>query len=155
MPRGQKAKARTMLPKVCAYCGATANLTIDHKIARALGGSNRLSNLQTLCGKCNSVKAQEEGRLLSAIHRLHFARLAEARHGAKYDYALAIHPERECNIKIICPTHGVFACTPAQHLAGAGCPRCEAAARKADRQQRHLKHLAWQRRQAAARAPLP
>lgn len=45
-----------------------------------------------------------------------------------------------------CPTHGIFARTAAQHLAGAGCPQCEAAARKAARQRRHLKLLAWHQR---------
>jgi hypothetical protein len=146
MNSGQKAKARAKLPQICAHCDATTNLTIDHKLARALGGDNQLANLQTLCVKCNRAKARQEAYLISAPHRLHFEQLAQLAHGSKYSYTLAIHPERLSNIKIICPAHGIFACTPTQHLAGAGCPQCEAAVRKAARQWRHLNHLAWQKR---------
>ena len=32
------------------------NMTIDHIIARAKGGTNDPDNLQLLCGKCNSDK---------------------------------------------------------------------------------------------------
>ncbi|MYK95920.1 hypothetical protein F4009_18300 [Candidatus Poribacteria bacterium] len=32
------------------------NLTVDHIIARKVGGTDHLSNLQLLCGHCNSVK---------------------------------------------------------------------------------------------------
>lgn len=32
------------------------NLTVDHIIARSVGGTDHLSNLQLLCGYCNSVK---------------------------------------------------------------------------------------------------
>ena len=43
----------------CLGCGKTdleAKLTIDHIEPLAQGGSNDLSNLQTLCGSCNSSK---------------------------------------------------------------------------------------------------
>jgi 5-methylcytosine-specific restriction endonuclease McrA len=43
----------------CQSCGQThgeADLTIDHIIALAAGGSNDLSNLQTLCCRCNQQK---------------------------------------------------------------------------------------------------
>lgn len=43
----------------CQSCGKTkseTNLTIDHIIPLALGGSNDISNLQTLCLSCNSKK---------------------------------------------------------------------------------------------------
>ena len=45
----------------CVYCGATekssgAKLHLDHLTARALGGTNALTNLVTACGSCNSRK---------------------------------------------------------------------------------------------------
>lgn len=40
----------------CVYCGATEDLTIDHLVSRALGGTNQLDNLQTLCRTCNEAK---------------------------------------------------------------------------------------------------
>jgi 5-methylcytosine-specific restriction endonuclease McrA len=47
----------------CVACGSSENLTVDHILARALGGSDALWNLQTLCGPCNTAKAVDEGRL--------------------------------------------------------------------------------------------
>lgn len=43
----------------CKGCGKTENeaqLTIDHIIPLAKGGSNDISNLQTLCFQCNRKK---------------------------------------------------------------------------------------------------
>lgn len=42
--------------KVCARCGATDDLTIDHIIPIIKGGSDEVTNLQVLCRKCNSSK---------------------------------------------------------------------------------------------------
>ena len=41
---------------ICAHCGVTENLTIDHIIPLAKGGTNDLDNLQPLCKSCNSSK---------------------------------------------------------------------------------------------------
>lgn len=40
----------------CQRCGSHRDLTIDHKIARANGGTDEPGNLQTLCMMCNSRK---------------------------------------------------------------------------------------------------
>lgn len=40
----------------CLKCGATEEITIDHIIPVAKGGSNDRDNLQTLCRSCNSHK---------------------------------------------------------------------------------------------------
>jgi 5-methylcytosine-specific restriction endonuclease McrA len=42
--------------KVCKYCGAKKDLTLDHIKPVAAGGENVLSNLQVLCRSCNSRK---------------------------------------------------------------------------------------------------
>ncbi len=44
---------------LCQSCGKNqthSKLTIDHIIALAIGGTNDLSNLQTLCFDCNRRK---------------------------------------------------------------------------------------------------
>ena len=43
----------------CAMCGTRRNLTLDHVVPLALGGSNRISNLQLLCLRCNQLKGGE------------------------------------------------------------------------------------------------
>jgi predicted restriction endonuclease len=40
----------------CAACGTKKNIVVDHIKPVSNGGSNELSNLQPLCGKCNSKK---------------------------------------------------------------------------------------------------
>lgn len=46
----------------CQSCGQTkleAELTIDHIIPLARGGTNDISNLQTLCRTCNQKKTDK------------------------------------------------------------------------------------------------
>lgn len=40
----------------CQHCGTRRFLSVDHIVPRIAGGSNDLSNLQTLCRSCNSRK---------------------------------------------------------------------------------------------------
>lgn len=47
----------------CAHCATSlldAPFDIDHRIPRAVGGSNLVSNLQFLCVRCHSVKSRNE-----------------------------------------------------------------------------------------------
>ncbi|MCX6727896.1 MAG: WYL domain-containing protein [Candidatus Saccharibacteria bacterium] len=37
----------------CLDCGSRTNLTVQHKVALSLGGSNKTDNLITLCAKCH------------------------------------------------------------------------------------------------------
>jgi hypothetical protein len=61
--RAWEAMAKRMRPVVfardgyqCVRCGATQPLEADHKLALERGGSNDLTNLQTLCRPCNRKK---------------------------------------------------------------------------------------------------
>lgn len=40
----------------CKHCGDHRNLTVDHIIPLAHGGTDHMDNYQTLCGSCNSRK---------------------------------------------------------------------------------------------------
>ena len=44
----------------CVNCGATENLAMDHIVPWSRGGPDRSTNLQTLCGSCNSRKSDRE-----------------------------------------------------------------------------------------------
>ena len=53
----------------CAGCKILfpfPNLTIDHVVPRARGGTDHLENLQLLCGACNSIKGDREMAYLMA-----------------------------------------------------------------------------------------
>lgn len=43
----------------CLCCGIQTDLSIDHIVPRSSGGSNDMSNLQTLCRSCNSAKSDK------------------------------------------------------------------------------------------------
>lgn len=46
------------------------NLTVDHIVPRAKGGSDHFENLQLLCGACNSLKGTgSQAELLAKLHR--------------------------------------------------------------------------------------
>ena len=43
----------------CLCCGTKGGLTLDHIVPVACGGTDRYTNLQTLCRECNCDKADE------------------------------------------------------------------------------------------------
>jgi hypothetical protein len=52
----RRIRADVLTGACCATCGATANLQVDHIIARSKGGPDARWNLQPLCAPCNQVK---------------------------------------------------------------------------------------------------
>lgn len=53
-----------------------------------------------------------------------FIERARKVHGDKYDYSKVIYKGMHEKVCIICPIHGEFWQTPANHLSGKGCPEC-------------------------------
>lgn len=53
-----------------------------------------------------------------------FVEDAQKIHGTKYDYSQSNYINNHKKVKIICPEHGIFTQTPANHLRGVGCPIC-------------------------------
>ncbi len=47
-----------------------------------------------------------------------------AKHGNKYDYTLVEYKKNSIKVRIICPEHGEFKQTPADHMKGKGCKKC-------------------------------
>ena len=55
-PESTRAKVFRRDHSRCRYCGSRDDLTIDHVVPIALGGSNRLRNLVACCSACNTRK---------------------------------------------------------------------------------------------------
>jgi len=53
-----------------------------------------------------------------------FISKAKKIHGDRYDYSKIKYINAKTNIKIICPTHGLFEQIPNNHLRQGGCPKC-------------------------------
>jgi len=53
-----------------------------------------------------------------------FIQKAREIHGNRCDYSLVECNGNNSKVKIVCPEHGVFEQTPANHLKGRGCPDC-------------------------------
>jgi HNH endonuclease len=62
VPLAAEVRARVMARDGfrCLECGAVEDLTVDHIIPVAHGGTNEMSNLRTLCRHCNSRKGTHE-----------------------------------------------------------------------------------------------
>lgn len=72
------------------------------------------------CKKCAIEKAKLKTRLSTA----EFIEKSKCVHGNKYDYSKVEYVNRNTNVNIICPSHGIFSQKPRVHIAGFGCPKC-------------------------------
>lgn len=63
--------------EVCAYCGGTDRLRLDHKLPPSRGGTDDLGNLQMLCADCNSHKGNRTEEEASK-HVQHASSVAQA-----------------------------------------------------------------------------
>jgi 5-methylcytosine-specific restriction endonuclease McrA len=58
-----RSKRRTVYARdgyACVRCGSMSNLTLDHIVPIAMGGTNSNRNLQTMCADCNAAKADRQ-----------------------------------------------------------------------------------------------
>lgn len=67
--RGRVQKFRYLKGKECRICGSTTNLTLNHIIPLSAGGQTVASNLETLCGGCNT---REYVRIVRKALKLYF-----------------------------------------------------------------------------------
>ena len=82
---------------------------------------NNFINQHKGCPKCGHIeKWNKRGRITTKD----FIKKAREVHGDKYDYSKINYIGTHTKICIICPEHGEFWQTPANHLTGNGCPRC-------------------------------
>lgn len=72
----------------CAYCHATENLTIDHKIPISKGGTSAKSNLQCLCSRCNGMKSSMTQREVKKLFQWHTQVVFEKAERKRYNHDL-------------------------------------------------------------------
>lgn len=94
------------------------------------------TEINVKCNKCGEVFLKRAGDLLglkmcpccevknTRLTTESFIKKAKIVHGEKYDYSLVEYKNNHTKVKIICPEHGVFEQTPANHLYGYGCMKC-------------------------------
>lgn len=75
---------------------------------------------KTGCPKCGREKANKS----ESYTKEDFVMKANRVHFNKYDYSKVEYINSQTKVCIICPEHGEFWQTPANHLSGQGCPKC-------------------------------
>jgi len=79
---------------------------------------------QTPANHLNGVECLLCSRIKRQIGVDEFIRKSNIKHNDIYDYSLVEYSGIFNRVKIICPKHGRFEQTPANHLKGHGCPLC-------------------------------
>lgn len=74
------------------------------------------------CG-CPKCKAEKTIQVHSYNNDI-FLEKAKKVHGDKFDYSKVNYVRYDKPVTIICPKHGEFTQTPANHMMGQGCPKC-------------------------------
>lgn len=69
--------------------------------------------------KCRECKLDKE-----RLNTSEFIDKAKKKHNNFYDYSLVEYKSAVENVKIICPTHGIFEQRASNHLSGNGCKKC-------------------------------
>ena len=73
------------------------------------------------CKEC----VNEYKRLLCSLGKENFIKKASECFRNYYSYENVIYVNNSMKVSISCPKHGIFLCTPANHLRGRGCPICK------------------------------
>ncbi len=94
--------SQTKVKIICSQHGAFLQTPNDH-----LSGKG--------CSSCGGVKKSTTEK---------FIQRSLKKHGNKYDYRHVDYKNNQTSVKIICPQHGPFWQTPANHLKGKGCIVC-------------------------------
>lgn len=72
------------------------------------------------CPQCGAKRRARSSRKTTK----QFIEEAVMVHGKKYDYSLVKYRTNKEKVRILCPRHGEFLQTPADHLSGKGCRLC-------------------------------
>ena len=72
------------------------------------------------CQQCKGDKFSKE----RSMGKDKFVERATNLYNGKYDYSKVVYKNNSTKVTIICPIHGEFSKTPANHLNGQGCPMC-------------------------------
>ena len=72
------------------------------------------------CQKCGYEKVGVKSRLTTEEFILKSIQI----HGDVYDYSLVDYRDSNTNVKIKCPSHGIFEQNPHDHKRGVGCSKC-------------------------------
>ena len=87
-------------------------------------GEFEITPANFLSGKeCKNCKKDYLRKLFSFSNE-EFIEKARKIHGDKYDYSKVEYIKNDIEVCIICPKHGEFWQTPANHLQGNGCRKC-------------------------------
>lgn len=69
---------------VCVACGATKKLHHHHLLPRSLGGSNKETNLITLCPKCHAIVHQTKANWQSSSELIRKAAIKNHKMGRRW-----------------------------------------------------------------------
>jgi hypothetical protein len=86
------------------------------------------------CPKCGIVTTSKKLRKPLG----EFIEEASKKYGYLYDYSLVKYVRTHVKVTIVCPLHGKFTQTPANHLGHGGCPKCGIIIRADNRKIYHL-----------------
>lgn len=73
---------------------------------------------------CPSCRTKNSANTFRKKYSEFFPERSNKIHNNKYDYSQVDYKNNIENVKIVCPTHGVFSQRPSNHLLGKGCLKC-------------------------------